>query len=107
MGDMRQQIQQSSLSSVRVTESVSDILEKTLGTQRAADRMNSATNELRSLFDRLREDTGKFKLEDDTDDSASEDAAIYALRTEAEFGNEDKLAIVDDNVLLALEKKAS
>jgi twitching motility protein PilJ len=62
MGDMRQQIQQSSNSSNRVTESVSEILERTLSTQRASDRMDSATNDLRKLFDRLREDTQRFKL---------------------------------------------
>jgi twitching motility protein PilJ len=62
MGDMREQIQHSGNSSSRVTESVSDILEKTLQTQRAADRMDSATNDLRALFDRLREDTQRFKL---------------------------------------------
>ena len=62
MGDMRQQIQQSGNSASRVTESVSEILERTLGTQRAADRMDSATNDLRKLFDRLREDTQRFKL---------------------------------------------
>ncbi|MFV8819573.1 methyl-accepting chemotaxis protein [Haliea sp. E17] len=65
MADMRDQIQQSSNSSSHVTESVSDILSKTLQTQRAADRMESATNDLRSLFDRLREDTQRFKLSDD------------------------------------------
>ena len=62
MGDMRQQIQQSSNSSSRVTESVSEILERTLSTQRASDRMDAATNDLRKLFDRLREDTQRFKL---------------------------------------------
>jgi twitching motility protein PilJ len=65
MGDMQQQIQQSGQSSGRVTDSVSDILEKTLGTQRAADRMDSATNDLRKLFDRLHEDTQRFKLSED------------------------------------------
>jgi hypothetical protein len=65
MGDMRQQIEQSGNSSSRVTESVSEILERTLSTQRAADRMDSATNDLRTLFDRLREDTQRFKLADD------------------------------------------
>jgi twitching motility protein PilJ len=62
MGDMRQQIQQSGNSSSRVTESVSEILEGTLNTQRAADRMDAVTNDLRKLFDRLREDTQRFKL---------------------------------------------
>ena len=71
MGDMQQQIQQSGQSSGRVTDSVSDILEKTLGTQRAADRMDSATNDLRKLFDRLHEDTQRFKL---SDDEAGEEA---------------------------------
>ncbi len=69
MADMRDQIQQSSNSSSHVTESVSDILSKTLQTQRAADRMESATNDLRSLFDRLREDTQRFKLSDDGADA--------------------------------------
>ncbi|MEM0952525.1 MAG: methyl-accepting chemotaxis protein [Pseudomonadota bacterium] len=62
MGDMRQQIQQSGNSASRVTESVSEILERTLSTQRAAGRMDSATNDLRKLFDRLREDTERFQL---------------------------------------------
>lgn len=62
MVEMSGQIVQSGESSSRVTESVSDILEKTLQTQRAADRMDSATNELRQLFDRLAEDTARFKL---------------------------------------------
>ncbi|MCZ6831804.1 MAG: methyl-accepting chemotaxis protein, partial [Gammaproteobacteria bacterium] len=62
MGDMRQQIEQSGQSSGHVTDSVSDILEKILGTQQAANRMNSATDDLRKLFDRLREDTQRFKL---------------------------------------------
>jgi methyl-accepting chemotaxis protein len=71
MGDMRQQIHQSGQSSGRVTDSVSDILEKTLGTQRAADRMDSATNDLRKLFDRLHQDTQRFKLsEDETGENA-------------------------------------
>jgi twitching motility protein PilJ len=65
MGDMRQQIQQSGQSSGHVTDSVSDILEKILGTQQAANRMNAATDDLRKLFDRLREDTQRFKLADD------------------------------------------
>lgn len=67
MGDMREQIQQSGLSANKVSESVSDILERTLGTQRAADRMDSATNDLRALFERLREDTARFKLSEDDD----------------------------------------
>lgn len=62
MVEMSGQIQRSGESSSRVTESVSDILEKTLQTQRASDRMDSATNDLRMLFDRLREDTQRFKL---------------------------------------------
>jgi len=62
MGDMRQQIQQSGNSAGRVTESVSEILERTLATQRAAGRMDSATNDLRKLFDRLREDTQRFQM---------------------------------------------
>lgn len=70
MGDMRDQISQSGNSSARVTESVSDILEKTLQTQRAADRMDSATHDLRSLFDRLREDTQRFKLAEEPSDLA-------------------------------------
>ncbi|MCX2980425.1 methyl-accepting chemotaxis protein [Halieaceae bacterium IMCC14734] len=65
MGDMRQQIQQSGQSSGHVTESVSDILEKILGTQQAANRMDAATNDMRSLFVRLREDTQRFKLEEE------------------------------------------
>ena len=65
MGDMSEQIEQSGQSSSKVTESVSDILEKTLQTQRAADRMDSATNDLREVFERLREDTQRFKLSDD------------------------------------------
>jgi len=68
MGDMRQQIQQSGNSSNRVTESVSEILEMTLGTQRAANKMDSATNDLRKLFDRMREDTGRFKLSEEDQD---------------------------------------
>ncbi len=64
MGDMRQQIQQSGNSAGRVTESVSEILERTLGTQRAAGRMDTATNDLRKLFDRLQDDTERFKLAD-------------------------------------------
>ncbi len=68
MADMREQIQTSSKSSAHVTESVSDILSKTLQTQRAADRMESATNDLRMLFDRLREDTQRFKLSEDATD---------------------------------------
>ncbi len=71
MADMRDQIQHSGKSSAHVTESVSDILSKTLQTQRAADRMESATNDLRSLFDRLREDTQRFKLSDDGSDKKS------------------------------------
>lgn len=66
MVEMSGQIVQSGESSSRVTESVSDILEKTLQTQRAADRMDSATNELRELFDRLAEDTARFKLAEET-----------------------------------------
>ena len=77
MGDMRQQIQQSGNSSGRVTESVSEILERTLGTQRAANRMDAATNDLRKLFDRLREDTERFKLSED-DHLASAGAAAHA-----------------------------
>jgi twitching motility protein PilJ len=65
MVDMREQIQQSGNSSDRVTESVSDILDRTLQTQRAANRMDSATNDLRKLFERLREDTQRFKLSDE------------------------------------------
>jgi methyl-accepting chemotaxis protein len=79
MGDMRQQIQQSGQSSGRVTDSVSDILEKTLGTQRAADRMDSATNDLRKLFDRMHEDTQRFKLSD-----GDAGAGIYADPREEE-----------------------
>jgi twitching motility protein PilJ len=85
MGDMRQQIQQSGQSSGRVTESVSDILEKTLGTQRAADRMDSATNDLRNLFDRMHEDTQRFKLseEDSGEETYAElhDEEVVALHT--------------------------
>ncbi len=85
MGDMRQQIQQSGQSSGRVTDSVSDILEKTLGTQRAADRMDSATNDLRKLFDRLHQDTQRFKLsEDDAGQETSadlQDEEVVALRS--------------------------
>ncbi|MEP5766549.1 MAG: methyl-accepting chemotaxis protein [Halieaceae bacterium] len=76
MGDMRQQIQQSGNSSGRVTESVSEILERTMGTQRAADRMDAATNDLRKLFDRLRQDTERFKLSEE--DRASEGGAASA-----------------------------
>lgn len=81
MGDMRQQIQQSGQSSGHVTESVSDILEKILGTQQAANRMDAATNDMRSLFVRLREDTQRFKLEEDervTDISTEEQAPVSA-----------------------------
>jgi twitching motility protein PilJ len=85
MGDMRQQIQQSGQSSGRVTDSVSDILEKTLGTQRAADRMDSATNDLRKLFDHLHQDTQRFKLsEDDAGEETYadlQDAEVVALRS--------------------------
>jgi twitching motility protein PilJ len=71
MGDMREQIQQSGNSASRVTESVSDILEKTLATQRASDRMDSATNDLRMLFDRLRVDTQRFKLSEGSETAVS------------------------------------
>jgi twitching motility protein PilJ len=83
MGDMRQQIQQSGNSSGRVTESVSEILEKTLGTQRAANKMDAATNDLRKLFDRMREDTQRFKLsEDERDVSIAVDQLASALGTD-------------------------
>lgn len=97
MGDMRQQIQQSGNSASRVTESVSDILEKTLTTQRAADRMDSSTNDLRKLFDHLREDTQRFKLSDDGDTRGSvaapasdglgvqTDQHVYSFNTENEM----------------------
>jgi twitching motility protein PilJ len=95
MGDMRQQIQQSGQSSGRVTDSVSDILEKTLGTQRAADRMDSATNDLRKLFDRMHEDTQRFKLSDEEAGQETyaelHDEEVVPLHSASsgEFGAED------------------
>jgi twitching motility protein PilJ len=82
MGDMRQQIHQSGQSSSRVTESVSDILEKTLATQRAADRMDSSTNDLRELFDRMREDTERFKLADGESAGPESDSHLGSLDTD-------------------------
>jgi twitching motility protein PilJ len=79
MGDMRQQIQQSGQSSGHVTDSVSDILEKILGTQQAANRMNAATNDLRKLFDRLRQDTQRFKLAESVMEEDAVPAAITPL----------------------------
>jgi hypothetical protein len=98
MGDMRQQIQQSSKSSGYVTESVSEILERTLGTQRASDRMDAATNDLRKLFDRLREDTQRFKLADSDGASSlagqsaarSGSAGVPTLQSGAAGGNADE-----------------
>ncbi len=98
MGDMRQQIQQSGQSSGRVTESVSDILEKTMGTQRAADRMDASTNELRELFDRLQQDTQRFKLADDELDTAE---AVF-LRDQDEQG-EDVYPLYPDSAEGAAE----
>jgi len=81
MGDMRQQIQQSGQSSGRVTESVSDILEKTLATQRAADRMDAASNDLRKLFAKLQADTERFKL---ADAERGEDGEVLSMQDYAE-----------------------
>ncbi len=103
MGDMRQQIQQSSQSSGRVTESVSDILEKTLATQRAAGRMDSATDELRMLFDRLRDDTGRFMLEQNTSELTEEDKiAVYPFHADATADEEAD----DTDMIPELEQKA-
>ncbi|MEE4192826.1 MAG: methyl-accepting chemotaxis protein [Halieaceae bacterium] len=107
MGDMRQQIEQSGNSSSRVTESVSEILERTLSTQRAADRMDSATNDLRTLFDRLREDTQRFKLSEEESASVGMDDVPTLqsddIDSEAEIA---ELADVED-FELAEHKKAS
>ena len=93
MGEMRQQIEQSSNSSSRVTESVSEILERTLGTQRAADRMDSATNDLRKLFDTLREDTQRFKLADDEGGSgAGRGADVPTLQTDEYIVDEEPVS---------------
>lgn len=105
MGDMRQQIQQSGQSSGRVSDSVSDILEKTLGTQRAADRMDAATNDLRKLFDRMHEDTQRFKLSDD--DAGAEtyadprDEEVVALRSakSAKSADEFDINLSDEPIL--------
>jgi twitching motility protein PilJ len=111
MGDMRQQIEQSSNSSSRVTESVSEILERTLGTQRAADRMDAATNDLRKLFDTLREDTQRFKLADD-DGTAPRPADVPTLQTEEYLVEEEEdegahLAEVEKLRIPEERKKAS
>jgi twitching motility protein PilJ len=101
MGDMRQQIAQSGNSSSRVTESVSDILEKTLATQRAADRMDSSTNELRKLFDRMREDTQRFKLAGDVVAAAAAgdiyfDPKLSNLEESEDIDAEPDLSVLDD-----------
>ncbi len=108
MGDMRQQIQQSGNSSSRVTESVSEILERTLSTQRAADRMDSATNDLRTLFDRLREDTQRFKLSDEDAAHAAMDEVptLQAGDVDGE-ANVAELADVEDFDMPEEHKKAS
>jgi twitching motility protein PilJ len=111
MGDMRQQILQSGKSSGRVTESVSDILEKTLGTQRAADRMDAASNDLRSLFTKLQEDTDRFKMsEGDMAESADggkltrhDFAADSDEHSDTGFADEDSVPTLVEG----LEKKAS
>lgn len=84
MGDMRQQIQQSGQSSGHVTDSVSDILEKILGTQQAANRMDSATNDLRKLFDRLREDTQRFKMAEEAQDKNTQGEDTQGEDTQGE-----------------------
>lgn len=94
MVEMRNQIKHSDGSSSRVTESVRDILEKTLRTQRASDRMNSATNELRALFDRLREDTQRFKL---SEDAAAEAVAPRTSVIAAVVGNVNNAASASNN----------
>jgi twitching motility protein PilJ len=88
MGDMRQQIQQAGKSSGKVTDSVSDILEKTLGTQRAADRMDAASNDLRKLFSKLQEDTERFKLSDG-DQDPDVDGEVLAMHDQAEHAAQD------------------
>jgi twitching motility protein PilJ len=112
MGDMRQQIQQSSNSSSRVTESVSEILERTLGTQRAADRMDTATNDLRGLFDRLREDTQRFKLADEEGGTApARPADVPTLQADEyiveEETDEDAVLAEVEDFELPEERKAS
>ncbi len=112
MGDMRQQIQQSGNSASRVTESVSEILERTLGTQRAADRMDSATNDLRKLFDRLREDTQRFKLAEEEgnvlEGQATEVPTLQPGAAEVDIEETEALAEVEDFELPEdLTKKAS
>ncbi len=108
MGDMRQQIQQSGNSSSRVTESVSEILERTLSTQRAADRMDSATNDLRTLFDRLREDTQRFKLADEEGYEADMDDVPTLQSDDMEDDDQvAELAELDDFDMPEEHKKAS
>ena len=123
MGDMRQQIQQSGQSSGHVTDSVSDILEKILGTQAAANRMNSATDDLRKLFDRLREDTQRFKLAEETttrggrhastEPAPTADDEVVELRSAALDASELSLELDTDEDLFGsplpkeLEQKAS
>ena len=111
MGDMRQQIQQSGNSASRVTESVSEILERTLSTQRAADRMDAATSDLQKLFDRLREDTQRFKLaeeEQDETEPARADVPTLQQPGDVDIDDTEGLAEVEDfEVAKGFTKKAS
>lgn len=115
MGDMRQQILQSGKSSGRVTESVSDILEKTLATQRASDRMDAVSNDLRELFAKLQVDTDRFKLSEEDQDMRQEES-VRPLHELSEAIDEEDLQDVsldiDEEELVPplldeLEQKAS